>query len=258
MNTKGVAVSTIVLAYSMFGVIGFISSMVSCSPITRVISSGLTFFSYACISVLSKRMSFRELFRVLMPLNLFNVIKSYADTGYMILKYRSMFGGLLDWGNEYFWLNLDAIGNNETLTAEFINKTKGPEFLGIVEKVNNTSNFLDHPYLSDINSFIEGIPTWVLAIIVGVILLYVAADFIIIFLSNMFTAITYPIIYVLAAFACIVFRLNVYYAYLIPHMWLPIAATVDSFLRIYILRALFFRFFKNHPLIASYAAVGLN
>jgi len=60
----------------------------------------------------------------------------------------------------------------------------------------------------------------------------------------------------ISAIVCLVFKLNVVYVYLFPQFWLPIAATVDSFLRIYLLRALFFRLLKNHPLINSYAEGG--
>jgi len=257
-----VAVGTLVLAYSMFGVVGFVSSFVSPDPITRAISSGLTIFSYACISVLSMKLSFKELFRVLMPLNVLNVVKAYADTGYMMLRYQSMFGGLLKYVNQHFWYVTDLAKSNQTLTLELINSTQeGRDFIDMTLKMNETTNQIDNlipdlPFLGDAAKFIEGLPTWVLMIILILVILLSASELLFKLISNAFTIITYPIIYVLVALLVIHFRLNVWYVYLIPQLWVPVAATVDSFLRIYFFRALFFRFFRNHPLISQYAAGG--
>jgi len=257
-----VAVSTLVLAYSLFGMIGFVSSFVSPDPITRVVSSGVTIFSYACISVLSMKLSFREMFRVLMPLNLLNIVKAYADTGYMMLRYQSMFGGLLKYVNQHFWYVADLAKSNQTLTLELINPTQeGRDFIDMTLKMNETTNQInnlipDIPFLGDAAKFIQGLPAWVLGIVLIIVLFFTASELFFSFISNAFTIVTYPLIFVLGTLLVLHFRLNVWYVYLIPQLWVPVAATMDSFLRIYILRALFFRFFRNHPLISQYAAGG--
>jgi len=265
LRTGHVAVGTLVLAYSMFGVVGFVSSFVSPDPITRAISSGLTIFSYACISVLSMKLSFRELFRVLMPLNVFNVLKAYADTGYMMLKYQSMFGGLVKYFNQHFWYVFDLnelVKNNQTLTLELINSTKeGQDFIDMALKLNETASQInsltpDVPFLGDAAKFIEGLPMWAMVIILVLVGFFAATELFFSLISNAFTIVTYPLIFVLGTLLILHFRLNVWYVYLIPQLWVPVAATVDSFLRIYILRALFFRFFRNHPLISQYAKGG--
>jgi len=260
-----VAVSTLVLAYSMFGVVGFVSSFVSPDPITRAISAGLTLFSYACISVLSMKLSFRELFRVLMPLNVFNIVKAYADTGYMMLRYQSLFGDWIKYANQHFWYLSDLnelVKNNQTLTLELINSTKeGKDFIDMTLKLNETAHQIngltpDLPFLGDAAKFIEGLPVWVVMIALIVGILFAGSEFFFSLISNAFTIVTCPIIFVLGVVCVINFRLNVWYVYLIPQLWVPVAATVDSFLRIYLLRALFFRFFRNHPLISQYAKGG--
>jgi len=256
-----VAVSTLVLAYSMFGVVGFVSSFVSPDPITRAVSSGVTIFSYACISVLSMKLRFRELFRVLMPLNVFNVVKAYADTGYMMLKYQSMWGNLVKYVNQHFWYVFDLkelVENNQTLTLELINSTKeGQGFIDMASKMNETASLFNNiPFIDDVSQwgeFIENLPTWVLGIVLILMIFFTASELFFSFISNAFTIVTYPIILLLGVFLVIHFRLNVWYVYLIPQFWIPVAATVDSFLRIYFFRALFFRFFRNHPLISQYA-----
>jgi len=258
LRTGHVAVSTLVLAYSLFGMIGFVSSFVSPDPITRVVSSGVTIFSYACISVLSMKLSFREMFRVLMPLNLLNIVKAYADTGYMMLRYQSMFGGLLKYVNQHFWYVADLAKSNQTLTLELINSTQeGRDFIDMALKMNETNTLIpDIPFLGDAAKFIQGLPAWVLGIVLIIVLFFTASELFFSFISNAFTIVTYPIILLLGAFLVIHLRLNVWYVYLIPQLWVPVAATVDSFLRIYFFRALFFRFFRNHPLISQYAAGG--
>jgi hypothetical protein len=253
-DSKKISISTIILAFSMFGIIGFVSSMLSYSPISKFISSGFIIFSYASIAVLSKRLSFKELFKVLMPLNIINIIKSYLETGYMMMKMRGILGSILDWANDYLWLGIDAVKQNKSLTMEFINQTKGKEFLDMTLKINSTANLIPNiPYSNEISNFLEGIPDWLSIFALIILIFYIMGEFIFMFLSNLFTIITWPIIFVMSAIFCLHFKVNIFYAYLIPCFWVPIAAVVDSFLRIYIFRFIFFRLLKNNPLISSYA-----
>lgn len=183
------------------------------------------------------------------------MVKAYAETGFTILIVQSLFGRWFDWGNEYFQVVRDGLANNETITAEYLNKTVSTDALNAIGKVTNmTSNLSNHPQLIKIQEYVEGVPAWLLIIIMLFLTINVCFDLVIAGLQNAFLIMTYPIIYALTALLILLFRLNIIYIYVIPQLWLPLAATVDSFLRIYILRALFFRFFRNHPLISTYAS----
>jgi len=239
----------------MFGIVGFLSEMLSPTPIVQFISSGLTLFSYACIAVLSKRMSFKELFKVLMPLNIINIARTYAEGALFWVRFKPVLDPALDYANTKIQVGIEAIRNNVTVTREYLNQTLGKEFFEIDSQLNETvrsiPSFIDEKGITD---FLSSVPTWAYAILLIITVIWVGSSLLIKLLNNLFTAVTYPIIYFILLCCVVVFKMNIIYVYVILNIgWLPLATTVDSFLRIYILRALFFRFLKKHPLIFAYS-----
>ena len=242
LKSRNVAIQVIVLAYSMFGVIGLSSQMLSPSPIMYAIGSGLAIFAYSTIAVLSTRLSFRELFSVLMPLNIINAIKSYVELGYFYLKYQPFFDQVSNLGN----LVLEAAKKNVTLTSDYLTDNLGSDVL----RFN-----LSIPYKEKFVNFVNGVPDWVAVVLFILILGYMGCDLILSVVSNLFAIITLPIVFAVTSVLIVSFNLNISYIYFALRIWIPIATTIDSFLRVYILRKLFFKFMKNHPLIKTYAEV---
>jgi len=244
-KSQKLSIQVIVLAYSMFGVIGLSSQMLLPSPILYAINSGLSVFAYSAIAVLSKRLSFRELFNVMMPLNILNAVSAYLNLGYFYLKHQSLFNQI----NEFGRVAIEAAKNNVTLSSDYLVENMGSDVLRF-----NTSI----PIIEQVKTAIPDlsfIPDWVAYLLAVCIFIYMVLDLSFSIISNIFTIITIPIIYIAIVLIAFEFNLGYLYIYFIPKIWIPIAATVDSFLRIYILRALFFRFMKHHPLIKSYMEV---
>ena len=240
MNTRSVSIQVLVLAYSMFGVIGFSSKLFAPSPITYAIGSGLILFSYSCIAVLSKKLSFKQLFVVLVPLNILNIISAYASLAYTYMKYQPLYDSLFQYADVVIY---NAKNNITTPTMR--------EYFNTTDKSFPSLEF-EIPYIDKISSALTGLPDWVWIILLVLIIGYVAFDLVLKFLENVFTTLTYPVIIIALSLMIIKSDLPTSLIYFIPQLWIPIAATFDSFLRIYILRALFFRFMRNHPYIKQH------
>lgn len=239
MDSKHTAIQVVILGYSMFGIIGLSSRFFSSSPITYAIGSSLTIFSYSTIAILSKKLTFKELFTTLIPLNIINALSSYVTMGFTYIKYQPFFDMVFEYGDVF----INATKHNTTVPGlkEYFNTTEKqilPKF--------------EIPYLNSINQFFNEIPIWVYLILGVLIIIWVLADIIISFISDLFFWISYPLITLGIAFLIIYSDTPASLIYFLPKIWIPIASTVDSFLRIYVLRALFFRFFKNHPLVKQY------
>lgn len=268
LRSRNAAISVLVLAYSMFGIVGFVSGMISPTPIVKVISSGLTIFSYTAIAILSKRLSFRELFTAMLPLNLINIVRSYADLGLMILKYQGGVGEVTRTLSEFVFLASEAHAINQTVTPEMVNEAIGPDAWTTILQVSHASNAVAGatdvsssivhglPVIGPVVEFFFSLPEWVGLLAGFFIIIYMVLDSAISILSNLFTLISSPIILVLSTFTVIHLKTNIAYIYIALAAWLPIAATVDSFTKIYVFRILFFRFMRNHPFIAAYAEGG--
>lgn len=239
MKSKHIAIQVIILGYSLFGVIGLTSQLLAPSPITYFIGSSLVFFSYSTIAVLSKKLNFKELFYILIPLNIMQITKSYASLGLFYLKFKP----ILDQMEEYYGIAIETVRDNVTLTPDYL-KEVGTD----ISLLNVTV-----PYVDKIEVFTQNIPTWAFGVIGVVLVLYMASDLMIQFLSNAFTVLTYPIVLIITALCVTFYGVTPMAIYYVPRLWIPIASVIDSFLRIYILRALFFRLLKNHPLIKTYA-----
>jgi len=261
VKTRNVAISVLVLAYSMFGIVGFVSEILSPTPIMKVLSSGLIFFSYATIAILSKRMKFRELFMALVPFNVFNIIDSYADLGMTIIKYQGTWGELSRLFTEYFWLKWDAVEANQTVTKEMILEKLGEKGFIIAKgvsdaasTVNGTINFTGNlPYVSEAGKLIDSFPEWVKILAIIIMGIYLFLDMATYILSNLVLFFGGPLFIIAISMIIIQTRANFAYLYVAFIAWPPIAAVFDSFIRIYIFRAIFFRLLRRHPLIQSYA-----
>lgn len=248
MNAKNTSISVLILGYSLFGSIGLISTSFSASPIIWAIGSSLTLFAYSSIAILSKRITFKQLFITLIPLNIINAIASYAKVGLLYLKYQPIYDLASKYSIKYMEVSKLARENNITLTEDYLNNSLGPDLYQFRSAINRTSN-------KKID-FLEKIPNPVYYTFFAILVIYVSADFILGFIQNMVSLITYPIVMVISMLVAVHYNISIVVAYFVPQIWLPIAATIDSFLRIYILRGIFVRFLRTHPLIKQYLMLG--